>query len=88
MNERNDGLEELLSDESVCKADFKTIQLLRKRCRNHEIEVLLKEKYQQYKDTVSKVWDITKDVGNDLLKKRKNVWGNIKSWYENATDKN
>ena len=52
MNNMNDGIEELLSDECVCKADFKTIQLLRKRCRNHEIEVLLKEKYQQYKDQI------------------------------------
>lgn len=51
-------------------------------------EKIGEEKYQQYKDTVSKVWDITKDVGNDLLEEGKNVWGNIKSWYENATDKN
>lgn len=51
-------------------------------------EQIGEDKYQQYKDTVSKVWDITKDVGNDLLEEGKNVWGNIKSWYENATDKN
>lgn len=51
-------------------------------------EQIGEDKYQQYKDTVSKVWDITKDVGNDLLEEGKNVWANIKSWYENATDKN
>lgn len=50
LRKDDDGIEELLSDEKVCRADYKTICYLRKRCRNHEIEVLLKEKYQQYKE--------------------------------------
>ena len=45
----------LLEKDSVCKADFKTINSLRKHYRNKEIESLLQEKYKQFKDEV-KVW--------------------------------
>ena len=40
----------MLQNERYCKAEFKTIARLRKKCRNKEIEAILREKYNQYKD--------------------------------------
>lgn len=51
-------------------------------------EKIGEDSYQEYKDTVSKVWDITKDVGNEIIEDGKNIWSNIKSWYEEETNKN
>lgn len=47
-------VELLLEKDAYCKAEIKTIAHLRKRCRNKEIEGLLKEKYSRFKDELNK----------------------------------
>ena len=49
-----EGVGLLLQKEEYCKAEIKTIARLRKKCRNKEIETMLKEKYLQYKDELNK----------------------------------
>lgn len=40
----------LLENEGYCRAEIKTIAKLRKRCKNKEIEAMLKEKYAKYRE--------------------------------------
>ena len=49
-----EGVGLLLQKEEYCKAEIKTIARLRKKCRNREMETMLKEKYLQYKDELNK----------------------------------
>ena len=45
-----EGVGLLLQKEEYCKAEIKTIARLRKKCRNKEIEAMLKEKYAKYRE--------------------------------------
>ena len=40
----------LLGNEEYCKAEIKTSAKLRKRGKNKEIEAVLREKYNQFKE--------------------------------------
>lgn len=42
-------VEILVEQEKYCKVEIKTIARLRKRCKNKEIEEILKKKYLEYK---------------------------------------
>ena len=43
-------IEVMLENEMYCKAELKTINRLRRQCRNKDISVLLKETYSKYKE--------------------------------------
>lgn len=43
-------VEILVEQEKYCKVEVKTIARLRKRCKNKEIEEILKKKYAEYKN--------------------------------------
>lgn len=40
----------MLGNEDYCKAEIKTIAKLRKRVKNKEIEAMLREKHNQFKE--------------------------------------
>ena len=51
-------IEELLAEEWICRADIETIRTCRKLCKNETIAQLLKNKYQELRESKKEIQSI------------------------------